>query len=168
MKTVVIYRSKTGFTERYARWIAEDLKCDIYDLKQIKSASLAQYDRLIYGGGIMAGQVGGLKKIKGLLAQFPAQKLIVFATGAADADDKINLANITAANHLADEKPAIPFYYFEGGLNYEKMGFFARAIMKMVAKSMARQQGQTVDKLQSYDHTDRKLIAPLVADMKIE
>ena len=29
MKIIVIYKSKTGFTKRYAEWIAEELKCDI-------------------------------------------------------------------------------------------------------------------------------------------
>ena len=28
MNAIVIYRSKTGFTKRYAQWLAEDLGCE--------------------------------------------------------------------------------------------------------------------------------------------
>jgi len=28
MKTIVIYNSQTGFTERYAKWIAEETSAD--------------------------------------------------------------------------------------------------------------------------------------------
>ncbi len=29
MKTIVVYKSKYGYTKRYAEWIAEELSCDI-------------------------------------------------------------------------------------------------------------------------------------------
>lgn len=29
MRILLIYKSKTGFTEKYANWITEELKCDI-------------------------------------------------------------------------------------------------------------------------------------------
>lgn len=28
MNTVVVYCSQTGFTEKYAKWLAEDLSCE--------------------------------------------------------------------------------------------------------------------------------------------
>ena len=35
MSTIVVYRSKYGATKKYAEWIAEELKCDIFDMKNI-------------------------------------------------------------------------------------------------------------------------------------
>lgn len=29
MKTIIIYKSKSGYTKKYALWIAEELICDI-------------------------------------------------------------------------------------------------------------------------------------------
>ncbi|GEA31640.1 flavodoxin [Clostridium beijerinckii] len=40
MKTVVIYKSKTGFTKKYAKWIAEELSAD-------EKGMLAIYDKPI-------------------------------------------------------------------------------------------------------------------------
>lgn len=44
MRIIVIYKSKTGFTKRYAEWIAEELKCDILDYKNLSRLSIAEYE----------------------------------------------------------------------------------------------------------------------------
>lgn len=36
MKTIVIYNSKTGFTKRYAQWIADAARADCIELSQAK------------------------------------------------------------------------------------------------------------------------------------
>ena len=36
MNTLVIYSSQTGFTERYAKWIAETLDADVLSIKEAK------------------------------------------------------------------------------------------------------------------------------------
>lgn len=33
MKILVTYKSKTGFTKKYAKWIAEELNCETKDTK---------------------------------------------------------------------------------------------------------------------------------------
>ena len=35
LRTVVIYRSTSGFTKRYAEWIAEELKADLFEARKI-------------------------------------------------------------------------------------------------------------------------------------
>ena len=34
MKTIIIYSSQTGFTEKYALWMAEELEADIVTLPE--------------------------------------------------------------------------------------------------------------------------------------
>lgn len=36
MKTAIIYHSQTGFTKRYAEWIAEAAGADCFDLAEAK------------------------------------------------------------------------------------------------------------------------------------
>ena len=43
MKTIVIYNSKTGFTKRYAQWIAEAAGADCFELSEAKKKSMATY-----------------------------------------------------------------------------------------------------------------------------
>ena len=37
MKTLVIYTSQTGFTKRYAKWIAERMDADLFDVNDVQS-----------------------------------------------------------------------------------------------------------------------------------
>ena len=49
MKTLVVYTSQTGFTKRYAQWLAEKMDADIYDLKEVQKkadSSFAEYDAI--------------------------------------------------------------------------------------------------------------------------
>ena len=68
MKGIIIYKSRTGFTKRYAQWISEELKYDIESYQDIRKDSIDQYDLVIYGGNLYAGKIDGLAKIKDLLS----------------------------------------------------------------------------------------------------
>ena len=64
MKTLVIYQSSTGFTQKYANWIAEELSSDAKELKKVSVNDVQNADRIIYGGWIMGGMIMGLDKIR--------------------------------------------------------------------------------------------------------
>lgn len=52
MKIVVIYQSKTGFTKKYAEWIAKTLSADIFEAEKVNIHILETYDTIIYGGSL--------------------------------------------------------------------------------------------------------------------
>lgn len=57
MKTVVIYKSRYGHTEKYAKWLSEKLNADLlFEASQIKGLDFSRYDNIIYGGGLYAGR----------------------------------------------------------------------------------------------------------------
>ena len=56
MNGIVVYSSQTGFTEKYAKWIAEDLNCEAISVKQAKKLDISQFDTVIYGGWCMEVQ----------------------------------------------------------------------------------------------------------------
>ena len=59
-KTALIYHSKHGSTEKYAKWIAEETGADLFKDGEVKAADLAGYDRIIYGGAIHSGGIMGM------------------------------------------------------------------------------------------------------------
>ncbi|WP_242985386.1 flavodoxin domain-containing protein [Vallitalea okinawensis] len=169
MKTIVIYKSKTGFTKRYAEWIGEELNCDISNYEDFSQSSIVEYDCIIYGSRIHAGKVDGLKKIKTLVQGNGRSKLIIFATGATPlaAEDVIN--TIWRESFSEEELKAIPHFYMQGGLNYEKMGIGDRLIMKTLAQMLSRKKAKSSVEAgceqsigNSYDISSRKYILPLV------
>lgn len=50
MKTIVIFNSQTGFTRRYAEWIAEATGADFMELSLAKQKDLTAYEAVIFGG----------------------------------------------------------------------------------------------------------------------
>ena len=165
-KRVVIFRSKTGFTQRYARWIAEDLHCDAIPLEKFTPQGLKEYDIVIFGGGIYASRINGIKFIKDNLSQLTGKKIIVFATGAAapipEEIERIKKGNIPGGEDIA-------FFYFQSGLNYEKMQSGDRLLMgglKFYLKSRWNKsdtdKGALAAIQSSYDYADRMNIKPLV------
>ena len=60
MKTLVIYTSQTGFTQRYAQWIAGRTNGDLMELKEAgkqEDGFFAAYDAIVYGGWFMGGKI---------------------------------------------------------------------------------------------------------------
>lgn len=169
MKTIVIYKSSTGFTKTYAKWIQEELDCDCVSLKDIKTIDLSKYNQVIFGGSIMAGNVSGLDKIKEYVHH---QNLIVFATGATvqNADSVIEKIKQDALSALGYN---VPFYYYEAGINYDKMSFFSKTMLKMMYKSLRKKKERSDEETgmmkalaESFDHSDKKKIEELINKAK--
>ena len=57
--TVIIYSSFAGKTRRIAKYLAEKLDADIFDLKLQTNIDLSSYDRIIIGTGVHAGNPYG-------------------------------------------------------------------------------------------------------------
>ena len=49
MSTIVVYQSETGFTKKYAEWIAEEFGCEAVPFKKTNATKLQGYDKVIYG-----------------------------------------------------------------------------------------------------------------------
>lgn len=125
MKILVTFQSKTGFTKKYAEWIARDVNADIKELSQVSAEEIAEYDLVIHGGWIMGGMINGLEKI----TSFNPHKLVVFGVGFTPKKE-VEISKCIEANKLADT----PFFYYEGGMDPKKMGFIGRTMIKMVTK----------------------------------
>lgn len=125
MKRIVVYKSSTGFTEQYAGWIAEVLECSSIALKDASAETLKQYDQVIFGGSIMGSGIVGFTDILNM----NANNLVVFAVGFSERTEE-------TINQIREKNPLneIPFYYFRGGLRYEKMNFMFRFMLKRITK----------------------------------
>lgn len=172
MKNIVVYNSKTGFTKKYAEWIAEELGCDILTYKEFLKSGGGEA-AVIFGSRVHAGRISKLPKIKKVIGRRADQKLIVFATGATPIAAEDVVAKIWSDNLTDAEKEAIPHFYFQSGLDYGKMGFFDRLLMKLAAKLMGGKKDKTDTEAgfvqsikESHDISSKEYIAPLVRFIK--
>jgi len=131
MKTVVIYKSKTGFAKKYAEWIAEELVSDIFDVSMVTSNMMATYDTVIYGGGLYAVGINGVKFITQNLDKLKDKKVIIFATGVSPFREDA-ISEVRNKNFTSEEQKHIPFFYLRGGFDYSKLNPFYKVLMTLL------------------------------------
>ena len=56
MKILIIYKSKTGFTKKYAEWIREETDAEIIPFKRKNKVTLNLYDTIIFGAPFTRGK----------------------------------------------------------------------------------------------------------------
>ena len=113
---IVLYKSAYGFTKKYAEWIAEDLNCDYIDINSFDFNK--NYRTIIFGGGLYAGKINGIKKLVKNFNKIKNKNIIVFTVGVADVSDAENVKNIisSAKKQIPGEMfSKIKLFHFRGG-----------------------------------------------------
>ena len=174
MKTLIIYTSQTGFTKRYAEWLAERMSGDLLELKDAqKSADFFEnYDAICYGGWAMAGNIVKCKWFLEKAVNWKNKRLAMFCVGRSPNDNPD--VEVFLQNVLTDEqKKYIRVFYCQGGFNYEKMKPQYKLAMKMFVSVLKnkknateKEKGMAEKCASSYDISDVKYIEPVVEYLK--
>jgi len=174
MKIVVIYHSQTGFTKRYAEWIAEETGADCLELSVAKKKDLTAYEAIIFGGWACAGSISKISWFKGNIDKWADKKLIAFCVGGSPIDNP----DIEAAlnqNFNESERKKVKTFYCPGGFNYEKMSTPSKLMMKIFIKTLKAKKDKTETEQimvkmisSSYDISDKKYIEPILKYLKNE
>lgn len=165
---LLVYKSNTGFTKKYVDWISDAVSCQTITIDQINNVDINAYDIVIYGGGIKAGHIRGLNKFKKRVLNNSKNKIVVFATGGAPFAEDI-AANIKRNNFSSDELNKLKFFYFQSGLDYDKMGLSSKIMMGLYKKILELKNSKTVVEdgtanalLNSYDYSSSDYIKPMI------
>ncbi len=172
MKTIVIYNSQTGFTKRYAEWIAKETGADCFELSAAKKKDLDTYEAIIFGSWACAGSINKISWIKGNIDKWADKKLIVFCVGGSPIDNPaIDMA--LKRNFNESEQKKVKAFYCPGGFNYEKMSTPYKLMMKMFIKTLKVKKDKTEEEQimvkmisSSYDISDKKYIEPILRYLK--
>lgn len=168
MKTIVIYNSQTGFTKRYAEWIAEKSGADCCELSVAKKKNMDEYDTIIFGGWACAGSISKLGWFKSNINKWEGKKLIAFCVGGSPIDNP-DIEPALEKMFKEDEKKRVSVFYCPGGFNYEKMSATSKLMMKMFIKTLKAKKDKTEEEelmikmiSSSYDISDIKYIEPIL------
>lgn len=142
MKTIVVYRSKTGFAKQYAEWIAEESKADIFEASRVTVHMLEAYDKIVYGGGLYAVGINGVKLITGNLERLKGKRIAVFATGATP-PRKEDIDKVRNMNFTVEQQKQIGFFYLRGGFDYSKLNFADKLLMNMLKLKIKAKKKKT-------------------------
>ena len=172
MGTIVVYRSISGFTKKYAGWIAEELGAPCVELGDFSGKAVADGDVLVFGGSLHAVGINGYRKFSRLVAGRKLKQLVVFAVGAtphrADVEEVIR-----AGNFPGDDGKDIRLFYLRGGFDYGRLDWPNRLLMKLLKARLRLRKQRGPDEegmLKAYDRpldvTKKENVAELVADVK--
>lgn len=133
MNPMLIYSSKTGFTEKYAHSLAEQLSIQAHKLEDIKDFEKFTQgkDTLIYGGGLYASSIDGFKSLQNRLPLEALRHLLVFTTGLSLPSDAVK-QDVYGKNLVGLEGPSISFYYLRGGFHYQRLGKLDKFLMRLL------------------------------------
>ena len=124
MSRIIIYKSKTGHTERYAKMLSEELDIPCYSYKEAK---VNDNDEVIFLSYIYASKIMGLSKV---LNKYNVK--VIIAVGAlAYSKDYVNTLKQT--NNIDK-----PFFYLRGGIDYSKLNFIFRKFLPIIGKDIAK------------------------------
>ena len=170
MKTIVIYKSKTGFTKKYANWIAEELKADIYEASKVNINMLSDYDTIVFGGGLYAVGINGVKFITENIEKLKDKKIVVFATGASPSREEV-INEVRDQNFTKEQQEYIKFFYARGGFNYKELNLFDKLLMNFLKMKIKRknpeeltndEKGMLAIYDKGADYTKKSNIEPLI------
>lgn len=155
MKAVVIYKSETGFTKKYAEWIARELGADILEASKAKADMFDAYDAVIYGGCLRAAGISGARLIKNNLGRLQGKKIAVFATGASPPREGV-LDEVINRNFTPEQRASIKFFYLRGGFDYGKLKPMSKFLMtllkwKIMSKDKEKLTADEKGMLAAYD-----------------
>jgi menaquinone-dependent protoporphyrinogen IX oxidase len=178
-KVLIMYYSKYGTAKKYAKWIAEELNGDIFDIKNIKQNILVNYDTIILGSGLYAGNINGISILLENYEMLKEKKIIVFTCGLADCNkiETINTINKRFEKAIPENnRKNIKLFCLRGSINYKKLNL-KHKIMMWLLKKMIMKKGlnklneEAKDFIETYgktiDFTDKNNIKEIINYCKL-
>ncbi|MBQ7702962.1 MAG: hypothetical protein IJT40_01160, partial [Firmicutes bacterium] len=152
--TIVIYKSKYGTAEQYARWIAEELQCEVKELDEVTKDDIRENSNIIFGGGVHAGGIEGRDRFVKLTKKYfknwfyaahdsnadyqpslykPTKNIVVFAVGIGLQDQQAR-EDLRYVNFDKKWLRQVECYYLDGRFDPEKVKGGDKAVIGLTLK----------------------------------
>lgn len=138
----VVYCSQTGFTKRYAEWLAEELGCTAIPYARRSGIDLSKTDMLVFCSWFHAASIKGATWLKRAMREHPALQVAVLVTGATpmpcDVCSASEVEEAFSRVFPAADYPGLPHFYCQGGFDYDRLGALDKVAMKAFFKMNAK------------------------------
>ncbi|QUH27056.1 flavodoxin domain-containing protein [Serpentinicella alkaliphila] len=136
MKTLIVYSTKYGCTEKCAKKLSEKLKgsIDLVNLKEGKKIDISLYDKVIIGGSIYIGKIQNevVNFCKDNLQKLISKKIGLFVCSMREGESIEEQIRASFPQEL--RLNAVAIENFGGEFIFNKMGFLDKLITKKVVK----------------------------------
>lgn len=140
MNSFVLYATKKGSSEIYAKEFARKKNRRLLKLEQSSTDDITGSDKIYYFGSVYAGKVLGLEELK---KKFPNNNLTVFPVGLSSSNDQEKLAEIH--DGIISVFPQAEIIHLRGRLIKDQLNLPEKLIIKMISKASKKKTAE--DKL---------------------
>ncbi|MDY6051860.1 MAG: flavodoxin domain-containing protein [Rothia sp. (in: high G+C Gram-positive bacteria)] len=181
---LILFGSTYGHTERYAQWIAEDLRAHasapqvtLCPSTEATDDMITAADVLIVGASYLGGFLTGaptLRKRREAMLTVPHRVFYTVSFNGTELYPRTYLDERVMKSYKADVAGGRPAFHFRGGLKMNEMTRLhktALAGVKTAYKLKPKQNEYDKQLIEAFenggaDHTNREWIAPLVAEVE--
>lgn len=166
--TKIFYSSHYGATQQYAKWLSEELNCSCVEIKKSAGDCFSDCDILIYGGGLYAGNINGIKRFKKNLSAVKDKQVIVFIVGLASNNNPVIQEYINKA-FTQEEQKSIKFFYLRGCMEENKLNAIHRIMIKMLRtilkkkpESELTEDDKDITASRPVNHVSKESLTPII------
>ena len=172
----VIYKSRYGSAENYAKSIAMTLCADIFNADNVKAEDIKNHNVVIFCGAVYTGSIIGISFLKKNFKTMSAKTIIVIAVGMAEGKED-TVRKLKKDNMPPEMRRRVRFFTLRGLVDYSKLGPFDRFLMFGVVTALKltradKSRKEAKDIVDSYkkilDYTDKNSVEPIVELAKSE
>lgn len=167
MKCLVVYASYTGYTRKYADWIAEEMQTQAVPLKEFREDMLQQADTVVFGGAVRGSIITGQARMERMLRKAGTVRAVWFAVGIREPSERTQ--ELVRKNNLGGERRNDPLFYFPGGMDREQLKPGDKTMLMCYRAMIKRRKDSTPEDVRTLermringDYTDRECIRPLI------
>lgn len=177
MNTHVMYASQYGHSERYARWIAEDLRAAGHTVRLCEAGCEETPENytpevIVFVGANYAGTINGIEAFTQAAHTFPRARLVVLTVAWASPEQREAIAKLHAKNIPADVLERAHVFHARGGIDHTRLSLKHKTGMAALkafihSKPESRRSQEDRETLEFWgkakDFTTREAVAPVVA-----
>ena len=164
MAGIIVYQSRSGATETYARWLSEELGFESVPVGKVRG--LDRYDPIVLGSCVRMYRPAMARWILRRWPMLKTKNVVLFTVAGAAKEDGLRREWVSKAlgAAIADALPHVPL---NGRMDFSRLPAFDRALMKMAIRMTAKSDPRQAEEMaKEYDNVRREDLAPLVARVK--
>ncbi len=130
LKILILYRTKYGSTEQYARWIAEEVRADLVKIEDFDTARFDQYSTIIIGSPTYMGKIQTKDFLEKNWDALKTKPVFLFNTGLFPMESpESNKSFEMIPAHIRDH---IEYIKLPGKIDMKKLKFTDKMIARIV------------------------------------
>ena len=142
MRTLIIYYSKTGNTEKYANDIAKAVNADVIPFKKFKAKMIQDYDTIVFGSRVIGSRIQKIDEFLRDYDSMEGKNVVLFSVGMSMVTKETRL-NLISANLL--DMYHIRYYQLRGSFDFQKLNFLEKFMFSNSLRLIAHDPNASAD-----------------------